>query len=254
MTKYVANALLATKISFINEMANLCERLRRRHQRRPPRHRPRQRIGFAVPLPRRRLRRQLLPQGRPRREPHGQATWATTSQHAGRRSIAVNERQKDVPSGKTAEALRRQARRARRSPSGAWRSSRETDDIREAPALVLAAPLQGEGAHVRVYDPEAAVGASEMLGSAVICESAEEALDGADAAVLVTEWPEFAELDWAGAVSPTRCTARSSTRARSRRGSSTSPTAWSPRSCRSTGRRSTSRRSARPRSPPATRW
>ena len=51
MTKYVANAMLATKISFINEMANLCERIRRRHQRRPPRHRPRQRIGFQFLFP-----------------------------------------------------------------------------------------------------------------------------------------------------------------------------------------------------------
>ena len=76
----------------------------------------------------------------------------------------------------------------------------DTDDIREATALVLAARLQGEGAHVRVYDPVAADGAREMLGGAVICESAADALDGADAAVLVTEWPEFAELDWAGDV------------------------------------------------------
>jgi UDPglucose 6-dehydrogenase len=76
----------------------------------------------------------------------------------------------------------------------------DTDDVREATSLVLAARLQGEGANVRVYDPVAADGAREMLGGAVVCESAEEALDGADAAVLVTEWPEFAELDWAGDV------------------------------------------------------
>jgi len=76
----------------------------------------------------------------------------------------------------------------------------DTDDIREATSLVLAARLQGEGAAVRVYDPVAAEGAREMLGGSTICDSALDALDGADAAILVTEWPEFSELDWAGEV------------------------------------------------------
>jgi len=76
----------------------------------------------------------------------------------------------------------------------------DTDDVREATSLVLAARLQGEGAHVRVYDPVALDNADELLGGSRICGSALEALEGADAVVLVTEWPEFAELDWAGAV------------------------------------------------------
>ena len=76
----------------------------------------------------------------------------------------------------------------------------DTDDVREATSIVLAARLQGEGAHVSVYDPVALDNADELLGGARICGSALEALDGADAAVLVTEWSEFAELDWAGAV------------------------------------------------------
>src|SRR3954469_3698714 len=73
-----------------------------------------------------------------------------------------------------------------------------TDDVREATSLVLSARLQGEGANVRVYDPVAAEGAREMLGGATIASTADEALDGADGAVLVTEWPEFGELDWKG--------------------------------------------------------
>jgi UDPglucose 6-dehydrogenase len=76
----------------------------------------------------------------------------------------------------------------------------DTDDIREATSLVLAGRLQSEGAHVRVYDPVAADHAREVLAGASICSGALECLDGADAAVLVTEWPEFAELDWAGEV------------------------------------------------------
>jgi UDPglucose 6-dehydrogenase len=74
-----------------------------------------------------------------------------------------------------------------------------TDDVREATSLVLAGRLQSEGANVRVYDPIAAGRASGMLGGAQVCDSAEDALAGADAAVLVTEWPEFRELDWAAA-------------------------------------------------------
>jgi UDPglucose 6-dehydrogenase len=74
-----------------------------------------------------------------------------------------------------------------------------TDDIREATSLVLAGRLQSEGAHVRVYDPIASEKARGLLSGASVTSSAAEALDGADAAVLVTEWPEFRELDWAAA-------------------------------------------------------
>jgi UDPglucose 6-dehydrogenase len=74
-----------------------------------------------------------------------------------------------------------------------------TDDMRGATSLVLAARLQGEGATVAAYDPVAMERARADLPDVVMCDSALEALDGADAAVLVTEWPEFAELDWAEA-------------------------------------------------------
>src|SRR5881409_3548374 len=74
----------------------------------------------------------------------------------------------------------------------------DTDDVREATSLVLAARLQSEGAQVRVYDPVATQRARELLIGMRICDSALDALDGADGAVLVTEWPEFRELDWAG--------------------------------------------------------
>jgi UDPglucose 6-dehydrogenase len=73
----------------------------------------------------------------------------------------------------------------------------DTDDMREASSLVLASRLNGEGAAVTAYDPVAAERAAEMLSGVEIMSSALEALDGADAAVLVTEWPEFADLDWA---------------------------------------------------------
>jgi UDPglucose 6-dehydrogenase len=75
-----------------------------------------------------------------------------------------------------------------------------TDDMREATSLVLAGRLQSEGANVRVYDPVASERARELMAGVTICPTALDALDGADGAVLVTEWPEFRELDWAGEV------------------------------------------------------
>src|ERR671920_455591 len=72
-----------------------------------------------------------------------------------------------------------------------------TDDVREATSLVLAGRLAGEGAKVRAYDPVAGEKAEDMLPGARIADSALEAVDGADAVVLVTEWAEFRELDWA---------------------------------------------------------
>jgi UDPglucose 6-dehydrogenase len=72
-----------------------------------------------------------------------------------------------------------------------------TDDMREAPSLVLAGRLLSEGAEVTAWDP-VADGRSQLHGVEV-AESALEALAGADAAVIVTEWPEVSELDWAAA-------------------------------------------------------
>jgi UDPglucose 6-dehydrogenase len=74
-----------------------------------------------------------------------------------------------------------------------------TDDMRDAASLVLAARLEGEGVEVTAYDPVAEERAAELLPAVEMLPSAIDALDGVDAAVLVTEWPEFAELDWAAA-------------------------------------------------------
>jgi UDPglucose 6-dehydrogenase len=71
-----------------------------------------------------------------------------------------------------------------------------TDDMRDAASLVLAARLEGEGVGVIAYDPVARERAAELLPGVEMAPSAMGALDGADAAVLVTEWGEFAEIDW----------------------------------------------------------
>ena len=74
-----------------------------------------------------------------------------------------------------------------------------TDDIRFSPAVELARWLVARGALVHGYDPEAGSRAGQAVPGLVICDSAVHALDGADAAVIATEWPEFVALDWAGA-------------------------------------------------------
>jgi UDPglucose 6-dehydrogenase len=76
----------------------------------------------------------------------------------------------------------------------------DTDDVRDATSLVLGSRLMAEGARVRAYDPVAADRAREILVGTELCDTALDAVDGADAVVLVTEWPEFRELDWAGEV------------------------------------------------------
>jgi UDPglucose 6-dehydrogenase len=72
-----------------------------------------------------------------------------------------------------------------------------TDDMREASSLVLSARLQAAGARVRAYDPVAEAEARKLIRGVEFKDSAAAAAEGADAVVLVTEWPEFAELDFA---------------------------------------------------------
>jgi UDPglucose 6-dehydrogenase len=71
-----------------------------------------------------------------------------------------------------------------------------TDDMRGASSLVLAARLLAEGAEVRAYDPVAEAEARQLMPQLNYCDSALAAVQGADAVVLVTEWPEFLQLDW----------------------------------------------------------
>jgi UDPglucose 6-dehydrogenase len=71
--------------------------------------------------------------------------------------------------------------------------------MREASSLVLSARLQGAGARVRAYDPVAEDQARKLISGVAFSATAAEAIAGADAVVLVTEWPEFREIDLAAA-------------------------------------------------------
>jgi UDPglucose 6-dehydrogenase len=72
-----------------------------------------------------------------------------------------------------------------------------TDDVRESPALALAKRLIDGGATVRAHDPQAAANALAVEPRLVVVDSPADALAGADAAVIATEWPQYADLDWA---------------------------------------------------------
>jgi UDPglucose 6-dehydrogenase len=186
MIKLASNAFLATKISFINEIANVSEELGADVSEVARGMGLDQRIGDKF------LRAGIG---------YGGSCFpkdvSALKQLAGNSGyhfqlltavIEVNELQKRRTIGKLQKHLGSLVGKEVALLGVAFKP--DTDDVREATSLVLAARLQGEGANVRVFDPVALDNAEELLG----------ALDGADAAVLVTEWPEFAELDWAGEV------------------------------------------------------
>jgi UDPglucose 6-dehydrogenase len=196
MIKLASNAFLATKISFINEIANVSEE-----------------VGADVEEVARgmgldgRIGPQFLRAG----SGYGGSCFpkdvSALKQLAGNSGyhfqlltavIEVNELQKRRVVGKLQKHLGSLVGKQIALLGLAFKPN--TDDVREATALVLAARLQSEGANVRIYDPVAMERATELVGGATLCESALDALDGADGAVLVTEWPEFAQLDWIGEV------------------------------------------------------
>jgi len=82
-----------------------------------------------------------------------------------------------------------------------------TDDMREATSLVLTARMQAAGAAVSAYDPVAEEEARKLIRGVRFAESALDAVAGADAVVLVTEWSEFKELDWSAVAQAMRGTA-----------------------------------------------
>jgi UDPglucose 6-dehydrogenase len=193
MIKLASNAFLATKISFINEIANVSEEVGAdvtevaRGMGLDERIGPKflkAGIGFGGScFPK---DTQALKQLAGNTGYHFQLLTAV---------IEVNELQKRRVMGKLTKHLGSLVGKKVALLGLAFKP--HTDDMREASSLVLASRLQGEGATVSGYDPVAERPARELLPTVEFCESPEEAVEGADAVVLVTEWPEFAELDWA---------------------------------------------------------
>jgi UDPglucose 6-dehydrogenase len=195
MIKLASNAFLATKISFVNEIANVCEEVGADVAEVARGMGLDQRIGPAF------LRAGIGYGGScfPKDLKALKQLAGNTGYHFQLLTavIEVNELQKRRVVNKLQHRLGPLAGKRVALLGLAFKP--DTDDMREASSLVLAARLQGEGAEVSAYDPVAADAARNLLDGVEFHDSALEALDGADAAVLVTEWPEFAALDWAAA-------------------------------------------------------
>jgi UDPglucose 6-dehydrogenase len=192
MIKLASNAFLATKISFINEIANVCEEVGADVGEVARGMGLDQRIGPSF------LRAGIGYGGScfPKDVTALKMLAGNTGYHFQLLSavIEVNELQKRRVIGKLQGRMGSLVGKRVALLGLAFKPN--TDDMREASSLVLAARLRGEGADVVAYDPVADERAGELLPGVEMSESALGALDGADAAVLVTEWAEFAELDW----------------------------------------------------------
>jgi UDPglucose 6-dehydrogenase len=197
MIKLASNAYLATRISFINEIANVCEEVGAdvgevaRGMGLDDRIGPqflRPGIGFGGScFPKDVSALKLLA---------GNSGYHFQLLNS---VIEVNELQKRRVVGKLVKHLGPLAGRRIALLGLAFKP--DTDDMREASSLVLAARLAAEGAEVVAFDPVAMDAARAMLPGVEMARSALEALTGADGAVLVTEWPEFHGLDWGEAAS-----------------------------------------------------
>jgi UDPglucose 6-dehydrogenase len=193
MIKLAANAFLATKISFINEIANVSEEVGADVTEVARGMGLDERIGSSF------LRAGIGYGGScfPKDVSSLKQLAGNTGYHFQLLTavIEVNELQKRRVIKKLEKHLGSLALKQIALLGLAFKP--DTDDMREASSLVLAARLQGEGATVVAYDPVAERPARELLKDVELRDSAEDALTDADAVVLVTEWPEFAELDWA---------------------------------------------------------
>jgi UDPglucose 6-dehydrogenase len=194
MTKYVANCLLATKISFINEMANLCEAYGAdiNDVRRGIGHD--QRIGFSFLFPGVGYGGSCFP-----KDIRAVIHMAQSRGLPARMMEAVdevNEAQKDVLTRKVNEHFDGDVKGKTVAIWGLAFKPR-TDDIREAPALVLIDSLLASGADVRVHDPEALANVRAQYGDRLTyCDRPYGALEQADALAIVTEWNEFRNPDF----------------------------------------------------------
>ncbi len=193
MTKYAANAMLATRISFMNDIANLCER-----------------VGANVDSVRKgigtdsRIGSKFLYAGCG----YGgscfpkdvKALLHTGLDNAYHMEVIeaverVNERQKSIVYDKIIKAVGSVNGKTIALLGLAFKP--ETDDMREAPALVVIDKLLKEGAKIRVFDPVAMEECRRRIGDAVVyCKNMYDAADGADVFALMTEWRQFRMPSW----------------------------------------------------------
>jgi UDPglucose 6-dehydrogenase len=190
MVKLAANAFLATRISFINEIANVCELVGADVEdvargmgldRRIGTHYLRAGIGFGGSCFPKDMSFLKLLAGNSGYHFHLVSSVIEVNELQIRRPVAKVQRHLGSLHGKRVALL-----------GLAFKAN--TDDLREAPSLVLTARFLAEGAQVVAWDP--VVDARGLLHGVEFADSAAAALAGADAAVIVTEWPELRDLPW----------------------------------------------------------
>ncbi len=194
MTKYAANAMLATKISFMNDIANLCEimgadvNMVRKGIGSDPR------IGNKFIYPGIGYGGSCFPKD-------VKALARTAKENGYTMRIleaveAVNDDQKNVLVNKVTAHFG-QDLRGKHFAFWGLSFKPQTDDMREAPSVVIAEALLSRGATVTAYDPVAMEEATHQLQDRIqYADNAYAALTGADALLLITEWPEFRVPDW----------------------------------------------------------
>jgi UDPglucose 6-dehydrogenase len=192
LIKYAANAFLATKITFINEMADLCEKVGADVQD----------VARGIGLDGR-IGAKFLHAGPGYGGscfPKDTIALLRTSQEAGAPArivetvVAVNDARKMAMAERIVRAFGDVAGRTIAVLGLTFKPN--TDDMREAPSLVIIPALQAKGARIRAYDPEGGKEAAKLL-DIELCADAYEAIAGADGVVILTEWNAFRALDLA---------------------------------------------------------
>ena len=192
LTKYAANAFLATKITFINEIADLCEKVGADVQD----------VARGIGLDKR-IGAKFLHAGPGYGGscfPKDTLALIKTGQDAGaalrivETVAAVNDARKRAMALKATHALGGAVRGKRLALLGlAFKPN--TDDMRDAPSLALVEALSAQGAHLHAYDPEAMANARPLMPGVVFHDSAYAAIAEAEALIIVTEWDAFRALD-----------------------------------------------------------
>jgi UDPglucose 6-dehydrogenase len=192
LIKYAANAFLATKITFINEMADICEKVGGNVQD----------VARGIGLDGR-IGNKFLHAGPGYGGscfPKDTLALVQSAQQLGAPTriveavLAVNEARKLAMAKKVEAAFGGLAGKTVAVLGLTFKPN--TDDMRDAPSLVILPYLQAAGATIRAYDPEGAKEARKYL-NIELCQDTYEALEGADGVVILTEWNEFRALDFA---------------------------------------------------------
>ncbi|PHS42456.1 MAG: UDP-glucose 6-dehydrogenase [Robiginitomaculum sp.] len=193
LIKYAGNAFLATKITFINEMADLCEKVGANVQE----------VSRGIGLDGR-IGSKFLHAGPGYGGscfPKDTLAVVRTAQEAGsplkiiEAVVAVNQARKAKMADKIIKAVGGDVGGKTIAVLGlAFKPN--TDDIRESPAIAIIKTLLDGGANIRAYDPEAVEEAKQILPDIRYCENTYDCIDGADAMVIVTEWNQFRALDF----------------------------------------------------------